>query len=77
LKDNRQAPDPIESNKYLYTDRWGDSLIRDRLELIWSIDKTLTNLVCQLEHSDKVTNTEAKAHRDLAQELSLPQGKES
>jgi hypothetical protein len=33
--------------------------------LLWSINKSLTDLICQLEYRDKVANAEAKAHCDL------------
>jgi hypothetical protein len=68
LEDDGKAPNPIEStNKYPYTDRWKDSLIRYSLELVWSINKLLTDLVCELKDSDEVAYTEAKAHRDPEQ----------
>jgi hypothetical protein len=44
-----------------------DSLIRYSLELVWSINKLLTDLVCELKYSDEVAYTEAKAHRDPEQ----------
>jgi hypothetical protein len=33
--------------------------------LLWSIDESLTDLVCQLEYGDEVSNAAAKVHRDL------------
>jgi len=33
--------------------------------LLWSINKSLTDLICQLEYRNKVANAEAKAHCDL------------
>ena len=41
------------------------SLIRYSLELVWSINKLLTDLGCELKYGDEVAYTEAKAHRDL------------
>ena len=46
-----------------------DSLIRYSLELVWSINKLLTDLVCELKYSDEVAYTEAKAHRDPEQSV--------
>jgi hypothetical protein len=33
--------------------------------LRWSINKSLTDLVCQLGYGDKVASTATKAHRGL------------
>ena len=52
-------------SKHLLSDHWGDSLVRDRLELLWGIDESFTDLACKLEYGDKVANTVAKAHRDV------------
>jgi hypothetical protein len=32
--------------------------------LSWSFNKSLTDVVCELEHGDKVAYGEAKAHRE-------------
>ena len=42
-----------------------NSLFRDCLELLWSTNKPLTDLVCELKYSDEIAYTKAKAHRDL------------
>jgi hypothetical protein len=52
-------------SKHLVSDHLGISLIRDCLELLGSINKSLMDFVCQLEYRNKIANTEAKAHRDL------------
>jgi len=39
-----------------------NSLIGNVLELVWSIDKFLPNLVGKLDDSDEVADAESKAH---------------
>jgi hypothetical protein len=66
LEDNFEALDPDEVNdEYLVSNHGADSLIRDRLELVWSINKPRPDLVCKLESFSKVAYAEAKTHRDL------------
>ena len=42
-----------------------NSLVRDGLELAWSIDKLLSDVVCKLKNSNKVAFTEAEVYRGL------------
>jgi hypothetical protein len=42
-----------------------NSLNGNVLELTWSINKLLADLVCKLGYDDEVPYTETKAHRDL------------
>jgi hypothetical protein len=42
-----------------------NSLVRDCLELIWSINESGSDLVGKLDCREEVAHTEAKAHRDL------------
>jgi hypothetical protein len=66
LEDDFETSDPGKLNsKYPLRNHRGDSLIRDCLELVWSIDKPRPDLVRKLESFDKVAYTEAKAHLDL------------
>ena len=52
------------TNKDLFTTLCRDNLLfRNCLELLWSINKPLASLVCELKYSDEVAYTEA--HRDL------------
>jgi hypothetical protein len=54
------------TNKDLLTSLYRDNLLfRNCPELLWSINKPLAGLVCELKYSDEVAYTEAKAHRDL------------
>jgi hypothetical protein len=66
LKGNREAPNSVESdNRYLVYWPRCDSLVGYCLELRWSINESLADLVCQLCYNDKVTSTATKAHRGL------------
>jgi hypothetical protein len=66
LEDNFETLDSDKVNgKYPVSSHGADSLIRDRLELVWSINKPRPDLVCKLESFDKVAYAEAKTHRDL------------
>ena len=56
------------SNKYGISSYRVDLLIRYGLELLWSINKPLTDTVCELKYNDKVAYTEAKAHRSPEQD---------
>jgi hypothetical protein len=54
------------TNKDLLTSLYRDNLLfRNCLELLWSFNKPLASLVCELKYSDEVAYTEAKAHRGL------------
>jgi hypothetical protein len=54
------------TNKDLLTSLYRDNLLfRNCLELLWSINKPLASLVCELKYIDEVAYTEAKAHRGL------------
>jgi hypothetical protein len=63
----REAFHTIElNNKHLFLTSCGhNSLFRDCLELVWTINKPLTDLVCELKYSDEVAYTEAKTHGGL------------
>jgi hypothetical protein len=54
------------TNKDRFTTLCRDNLLfRYCFELLWSINKPLAGLVCELKYSDEVAYTEAKAHRVL------------
>jgi hypothetical protein len=54
------------TNKDRLTALYRDNLLfRNCLELLWSINKPLAGLVCELKYSDEVAYTKAKAHRNF------------
>jgi hypothetical protein len=76
LEDDFETLDPGKVNgKYPVSNHGADSLIRDCLELVWSINKPRPDLICKLENCDKVAYAEAKTHRDLNTAPSLPNEK--
>lgn len=53
----------VSKSKHLVGNHEADPLIRDGLELIWSVDKPRSDLTGKLQCLDTVAHADAKVHR--------------